>query len=368
MTERALRAAGCRTGRYTSPHLSAIEERFAIDGAPVAPAVLDEALARVRDAAAALPVPPTYFEATTAAALEVFRRAGVDLAVLEVGLGGRLDATNVVDPTAVAITVIDIDHTAQLGDRLEDIAREKAGIIRGPVPVVLARNPEAARAVVAARCATVGARLIEPAGDSRVETAYAGGRATVSITSPRAAYGPVTLALRGRHQIDNAVAAVRLVEEFAAAAGLTVGSDAVRTGLERAEWPARLETRTWRGTEVLLDAAHNPGGARALAAYVLEAYGRRLPMVLAIMRDKAIDDMLATFASAASHVVATAPASPRAARPEDLAARLRALQPGLPVEIAAAPADALARAASAGAPIVVAGSLYLAGEIRPLLS
>jgi dihydrofolate synthase/folylpolyglutamate synthase len=188
------------------------------------------------------------------------------------------------------------------------------------------------------------------------------------MATPRAAYGAMRLGLRGRHQIDNAVAAVRLVEEFAAAVNLAVGPEAVRTGLEMVEWPARLEVRTWRGHDVLLDAAHNPGGARALAAYVLETYARPLPLVVAIMRDKAIDDILEALAPAASHVVVTAPASPRAARPGDLAARLRALRPHLPVDVATDPADALARAASAGSPIVVAGSLYLAGEIRPLLS
>jgi dihydrofolate synthase/folylpolyglutamate synthase len=368
MAERALRAAGCRTGRYTSPHLAALEERFALDGEPVAPAVLDEALARVRDAAASLDSPPTYFEATTAAAFEIFRRSGVEVAVLEVGLGGRLDATNVVDAAAVAITAIDVDHTAQLGPRVEDIALEKAGIIRASGPVVLARNPEAVRAVVAAQCASVGARLVDAGADSRVDVTYAGGRATLSMATPRAAYGAMRLGLRGRHQIDNAVAAVRLVEEFAAAVNLAVGPEAVRTGLEMVEWPARLEVRTWRGHDVLLDAAHNPGGARALAAYVLETYARPLPLVVAIMRDKAIDDILEALAPAASHVVVTAPASPRAARPGDLAARLRALRPYLPVDVATDPADALARAASAGSPIVVAGSLYLAGEIRPLLS
>ena len=368
MTERGLRAAGYRTGLYTSPHLTHLEERIALDGVPVAPATLDDALGRVEGAARALRVPPTFFEATTAVALEVFRERAVDIAVLEVGLGGRLDATNVVDPIAIAITSIDFDHMAELGDTIEAIAAEKAGLIRRPVPVVLGRNPAPVRDVVARQCEAVGARLHLVASDTRVEAEFAEGRAAVTITTPHATYGRARLSLRGRHQVDNAVTAVRLLEETAVAGGLAVGAEAIRAALEETRWPARLEMRSWQGREVLVDAAHNPGGARALAAFLREVYGRPLPMVIAVMRDKAIDDMLDALAPAASHVVFTAPATPRAERPELLVSRLAHRWPDLPGEAVLPPARALARAVSLGEPAVVAGSLYLAGEIRPLLS
>ena len=368
MTERSLRSSGLTTGRYTSPHLTHLEERFAVDGRPVSADVLDGALERVRQAAAWLPAPPTFFEATTAAALQIFADAGVEIAVLEVGLGGRLDATNVVEPVAVAITAVDVDHTAQLGHTLGEIAREKAGIIRAAIPVVLARNPPEVREAVQAASAAAGARLFDAGADSRIDADFTDGRATVSLVTPHGRYDRARLSLRGRHQIDNAVTAVRLLEELSASTGLAVTTSAVRAGLEEAVWPARLERLSWRGHEVLLDAAHNPGGARALAAYVRETYGCRLPMVVAIMRDKAIDDMLAALAEVASRFIVTAPASPRAAPPDELAARVRHTLPGMKVDVVAQPAEALARAVSFGAPVVVAGSLFLAGEVRPLLS
>ncbi len=368
MVERALRAAGVTTGRYTSPHLSALEERFALDGRSVAPPVLDTALERVRQAAASLASPPTFFEATTAAALEIFRDARVQVAVLEVGLGGRLDATNVVGPAAAAITSVDFDHTAQLGARLEDIAREKAGIMRADIPVVLAENPPEVRDAVRAAATAAGARLFDVSEDSRVTGELDHGQAVITLETPRGCYDRVRLGLRGRHQIANALTAVRLLEEFGASAAVSIPPDAVRTGLEAAVWPARLELLSWRGQPVLLDGAHNPGGARALAAYVQETYGRRLPFVLAVMRDKAVDEMLAALGQVASHIVATAPDSDRALRADELASRVRERLPAMPLERADDPADALARAALRGSPVVVAGSLYLAGEIRPLLS
>ncbi|HUF47912.1 MAG TPA: folylpolyglutamate synthase/dihydrofolate synthase family protein [Vicinamibacterales bacterium] len=367
IVERALRAAGCRTGRYTSPHLSAIEERFEVSGAEVAPAVLDAALERVRAAAAGLASPPTFFEVTTAAALEIFRTAQVDVAVIEVGLGGRLDATNVVEPIAGAITAIDFDHMAELGHRLEDIAREKAGIVRPGIPIVLGRNRPAARDAVAAACEAAGAHLVDADASTEVESRLVDGRTILRLRTPHAHHENVQLALRGRHQIDNAVTAVRLLEEWPALAG-GIGEAAIRVGLEQTVWPARLELLHWQGQPVLLDAAHNPAGARALVSYLGDAFGRRLPLVVGIMRDKAIDEMLRVLAPAASRFVLTAADTPRAASATELSEQARRVCPDVPQVVAANPVDALARAASAGSPVVVAGSLYLVGEIRPWLS
>ena len=366
MVEHGLRAAGYRTGRYTSPHLIDLEERFAVDGRTVTAATLDAALGRVREAAGRLESPPSFFEATTAAALAIFQAADVHFAVLEVGLGGRLDATNVTRPEAVAITQVARDHEALLGGSLDAIAREKAAVIHEGSLVVLAPNPpEVERAVrdvvVAERASLVLAR-----DDVTAEATMADGLTQLTLATPAREYAGVRLALRGRHQIDNAIVATRLLEAMTAAGLAEVPAAAIRAALEDVSWPARLDLRTWRGRPVLIDGAHNPAGAASLAAYVLEAWDRPVPMVVAILKDKSVDEMLAALAPAASRLIFTAPASSRAARPADLAARAAAVVPGIPVAVADRPVDALARAveaAGADAPVVVAGSLYLAGEV-----
>jgi dihydrofolate synthase/folylpolyglutamate synthase len=366
MVERGLRAAGYRTGRYTSPHLVDIEERFAIDGQQISAQQLDEVGARVREAARALPHPPSFFEATTALALEVFRDEHVDVAVLEVGLGGRLDATNVVTPVGVAITAIDIDHEQYLGSTIEQIAGEKAGVIKPGALVVLGANPPAAERVVRDAATRAGAFLVHATKDEGVSMSWKmnEGRARLSLITPRRTYPPLTLALRGRHQVENAVTAVRLLEELSAREVFEVPESAVIEGLTRVEWPARLEHVTWRGRTVVIDGAHNPAGARALASYLSETYGRRVPMVVGIMRDKKIDEMIDALAPVAAHFAFTAASSGRAASPAELAAVARRVAPAVPYSESVSPIDALQAAAAHGDPIVVAGSLYLAGEVR----
>jgi dihydrofolate synthase/folylpolyglutamate synthase len=369
IVERALRAAGCRTGRYTSPHLVHLEERFAIDGAPVPPATLDAVTARVLDAARALPAPPSFFEATTAAALDLFRTAAVDVAVLEVGLGGRLDATNVVTPIAVAITAIDFDHEAYLGTTIEAIAGEKAGVIKPGVDVVLADNPPAVVDVVRRAAEEAGARLVLAGDDTTLTIDDACDPAIITLITPVRTYAHLQLGLRGRHQAANAVTAIRLLETLAAGrARLPIGADAIRTGVEQVVWPGRLELFRQGGIDLLIDGAHNPAGARALAAHIAQVYGQPLPMVVGVMRDKNVDAIVAALAPAASRFFFTAPASPRAAVPAEL---VRAAARVAPLVAAAAidrPMDAVRRASAHGAPVVVAGSLYLAGEIRAGLS
>jgi dihydrofolate synthase/folylpolyglutamate synthase len=368
MLERALRAAGYRTGRYISPHLVRLEERFAIDGIAIDEGTLDAAAARVRHAAIALPAPPSFFEATTAIALDVFREARVDLAVLEVGLGGRLDATNAVEPIGVAITSIDFDHEQYLGHTIEAIAREKAGIIKPGVVAVLGENRAEVQHVVRAASEAAPAELtFAPAGVA-TDVQLVEGQCRLHLRTPRHDYGSVTLALRGRHQADNAVVAVRLLEELTARRRLDVPAAAIRVGLEDAVWPARLELLPWRGGHVLIDGAHNPAGARALTAYVRETYGRKVPCVIGAMKDKRIADVIAALASCASHLVCTAVASPRAATPDELASVATEVAPGVRVRAVAHPTDALAIARDLGDPVVVAGSLYLAGEVRAHLT
>jgi dihydrofolate synthase/folylpolyglutamate synthase len=375
MIERGLREAGAVTGRYTSPHLTAIEERMAIGGVSIPPATFDRLAARVRHAAGALPAPPSFFEATTAIALEAFRDAAVDAAVLEVGLGGRLDATNAVTPVLAVITSVDLDHQQYLGNTLEAIAAEKAGIIKAGVPTVLARNPEQVLDVVRRTCAERESPLTyAPDGvETRAELRH--GVTHLRLVTPVDRWEPITLGLRGRHQIDNAVTAVRALEAIDAAGLIKVPLSARRGALERVQWPGRLELRRWRGgqdgggtAEVLVDGAHNPAGARALASYLSETYDRPLPIVFGAMQDKDVDGLVAALAPAASAFICVGVASPRSARPADLSAVVTRVAPGVDARTAATLSDALVTASRLGAPIVVAGSLYLAGEIRGLLS
>ena len=368
MVERGLRAAGYRTGRYTSPHLTTIEERMAVDGRPIAPDVFDRLADRVRDAADRLPAPPSFFEATTALALEAFREAGVDIGVFEVGLGGRLDATNVLSPVGVAITSIDFDHEQYLGHTIEAIATEKAGVIKPGSFCVLAANPPVVRDLVEAACRAAGADFISAPGSVTATAALVGGATRLRLRTPSADYGSVALSLRGRHQIDNAVTAVRLMEELARRGLARLPAAAIRTALEDVEWPGRLELRRWQDRNVLIDGAHNPAGAHALCAYLEEAYGRRLPIVIGVMRDKNIRRMLEELTPSAACLICTAPRSPRAAPAHELAAIARDVAPSIEVLEATPAAAALSLAIARDTPVVVAGSLYLAGEIRAELS
>jgi dihydrofolate synthase/folylpolyglutamate synthase len=364
MVERGLRAAGCRTGRYTSPHLVHLEERFAIDGEPLRVDRVDQVAVQIQAASRSLPAPPSFFEATTALALEAFRQQAIEVAVLEVGLGGRLDATNAVDPIAVAITSVDFDHEAWLGSTIEAIAREKAGIIKPGVVTVLGPNPPEVDEVVAAACTAAGAPLVR-AADATVEDAgLTDGHARVTVQTPTREYRGITLSLAGRHQVPNALVAMRLLEELSARTPFHVSPTAVRTAVEDVRWPARLERIRGRGLDLLIDGAHNPAGARALAAYLSEVYARPLPMVVGIMADKHAEAMVAALAPAASHLAFTAANTPRAARPADLAALAARFAPDRPVVSFDQPADAIRYAAGFGSPVVVAGSLYLAGEVR----
>jgi dihydrofolate synthase/folylpolyglutamate synthase len=364
MVERGLRAAGSRTGRYISPHLVRLEERFAIDGVDTTATELDRAADRMRDAARSLPYPPSFFEATTAMALDLFRSARVDVAVLEVGLGGRLDATNIVPTIAQAIAAIDYDHQQYLGDTIEAIAREKAGIIKPGGVVVLGGNPPEVREVVASEAARQGARYVYALDDVVAQTQVTDGVTTLMLKTPHRSYPGMRLALRGRHQVANAITAVRLLEELTAEGALSVPDEAIRTAVELVIWPARLELIRSGATDILIDGAHNPAGARALASYLDETYGRRLPIVFGAMRDKDLDGLVAAIAPVASHFVLTAAGSTRAATPDDLEAVAGRVAPDVPRQRFSASVDALEFARGLDRVVVVAGSLYLAGEIR----
>jgi dihydrofolate synthase/folylpolyglutamate synthase len=357
MVHRGLRAAGHRAARYTSPHLERIEERFVVGDREVSTEDLRIALAHVKAAieglqrSGALESPPTFFECATAAAFDLFRDAGVRLAVLEVGLGGRLDATNVVTPIVAAITSIGLDHQAQLGNTLEAVAAEKAGVIKPGIPVIVGELPPEARHVVEQVCRERGARLIPAAG--------CGERAMLARTTP--------LALRGMHQRENATVAACVLGEIDHL-GFAVGPEAVRSGLSDVQWPGRLEEITVGGTQFLLDAAHNPDGARALAGYLDGSEWRDATLIFAAMQDKAVDAMLRALAAVCRTVICTAPDTPRALPAAALAERARSI-PGATwtVKTAADPEDAVTMAQAESARVVVAGSIFLIGPVRGIL-
>jgi dihydrofolate synthase/folylpolyglutamate synthase len=369
MTHAALRAAGIRAGRYTSPHLSDLSERFVIDDRPVDTGSLEAAVEDVLACAdrlqqtGVLPVPPTFFEATTAAAFELFRRARLQIAVIEVGLGGRFDATNVIAPMAGAITTIDFDHQQHLGHTLEAIAFEKAGIIKSGMTVVIGDLPPDAAAVMRRAADERGARLVIASQDARCRAELVDGRARVSIETPHGSYGPVTLGLRGEHQVANALVAVRLLEATSAE-GTPIARDAIEQGLANAQWPARLELLAIDGgRRVLMDAAHNPEGARALAAYLRRWHPERPPLVLGVMRDKNVSEIIRTLLPHVSRVIATAAPTPRARPADELAGYLRDAG-ATDVVVEPDASRAIERALERASTVCVAGSIFLVGAVR----
>lgn len=372
MVESALRAAGYRTARYTSPHLERIEERFVVNGREIATGDLRDAVGRVQrqverlTADGTLAAPPTFFECCTAAAFELFREHRVELAVIEVGLGGRLDATNVLTPMVSAITSIALDHQEQLGDSIESIAWEKAGIVKPAVPLVSGRVPAQADAVIARVCAERGAPLRRVTDAVRTSVHRLVAPPEVTFETSRRRLEHVTLGLDGRHQIDNATVTVAVLDALADA-GIAVDDDAVRGGLSKIEWPARLERLRWRGADVLLDAAHNPAGACELAAYLDAIEWSGLTLVFGVMRDKDAAGMLRVLAPRCSSIVFTTPPTPRALSATHLRALASAVDRWPETVVVDDPEAAMAHAARPGARVVVAGSLFLIGALRGIL-
>ncbi|MEQ1869948.1 MAG: folylpolyglutamate synthase/dihydrofolate synthase family protein [Vicinamibacterales bacterium] len=370
MVESVLRAAGAHTGRYTSPHLIDLTERFAIDGQPIGVPPLSTALREVIEVVSGLrrrqvlETPPTFFEVTTAAAFALFRREQVEVAVCEVGLGGRLDATNVLSPIATAITSIGVDHERYLGSTLADIAAEKAGTIKPGVPVVVGNMTREAHAVIARVARGQQAPLIDAhrGVECTVRPSNEGPwRQHLQLRTPLRDYHDLELGLAGAHQIGNAIVAVRLLETVSLP-GRVISDDAIRTGLQRVVWPGRLQ-RVDRpgGRSVLLDAAHNPDGARTLAEF-LEPRGA-CPLVFAAMRDKDIEGILAALRGRVSAIVLTRASHPRSAEPAALYETAGRILGAIPRLIVEAPDEALDAAWTFAPDIVVAGSIFLLGDI-----
>jgi dihydrofolate synthase/folylpolyglutamate synthase len=356
MVESALRGPQLRTGLFTSPHLAEPTERIRIDGRPISADRFAEAFDRVH-AVNALDNHTTYFETVTAMALLVFAEEGVDMVVLEVGLGGRLDATNVVSPELCVITPVDFDHEAFLGKSLESIAGEKAGILKLGVPAVFARQrPEAAR-VLDQRAAELSVPVARTADWSICDLEIDARGSRFRLTGGRDLH--IACPLAGEHQVENAVTAA------VALAYLGVADSAIEAGIARTRWPGRLE-RVRERPEIILDGAHNPAGARALAAYIDRFYAHRpVHLIYGAMRDKAIDEISGILFPRAHQVIVTAPQQARALAPEAL--RDIAAHPNLRTAPTLRDALALVEDASPEDVVFVTGSLFLVAEARALL-
>jgi dihydrofolate synthase / folylpolyglutamate synthase len=378
MIESILRTAGIKTGLYTSPHLERINERIRIDGVPVGDAEFAAAFERVLSeieaemAAGRLAAHPTFFEVMTAMAFVAFERAGVELAVYEVGLGGRLDATNIVDPRVAVITEIDFDHEAYLGHSLREIAGEKAGIIKKGAVVVSSASREEAREVIARRCEEQSVRLVdvEEAWKLRGET-KADERGAYSVDAEWAETGEifrVAPALAGKFQVRNALAAAAAAMELRSG-GVAITREQIEEGVAQTEWPGRLELVAQR-PDVYLDGAHNPGAARALRDFWEENFrGRRIFLVYGAMRDKQVDEVAGLLFPRAECVIFTQPRQMRAISAEALAEI--SSHWARSYECVADVEGALRRArelAGTDGVIFATGSLFLVGEAREIVS
>jgi len=353
MLAAALKADGRRVGLYTSPHLVSFRERIRVDGEAIAEDAVVDGVEAIGTLVARLDA--SVFEATTALALDHFARERVDVAVLEVGLGGRFDATTVGRPAVTVLTSIDLDHQEVLGHTVGEIAADKAHIIRSGVAVSAAQAPEAT------------APILEHAARAKVPLLMAGRDLSVTVrvrslegqrldcAGPDFRVDDLRVRLLGAYQPGNTLLAVT------AAHVLGCGQRALREGIARAHWPGRFEVRRRPGGWLVLDGAHNPAGARALAESLAVYFGDTpMTLVLGMLRDKDAAGIVAPLIGRTRRVVLAASANPRAAAPDELR---RLIPAGVPVEAAASVADALARAADPSVPLVcVAGSLSLVGD------
>ncbi len=361
-------AGGLRTGLYTSPHLHRAGERIRVGEVDLSDGELDQILERAFRAADAAPeISVTYFEILTAAAFLAFSRRGLDLAVLEVGLGGRFDATNIAPAALSLITSIGLDHVEELGPTAASIAREKAGVFRAGRPALVGWVETEARSALADAARETGAVVHDAARElviSDTTTSIDGTR--FSLTTP---CGQYTLAtpLPGAHQARNVALAARSAELLSTALP-SLRREAIAVGAAATRWPGRLEKVTVRGRAVLLDGCHNAAGAEALALFLRDAgLAGRVPLVFGAMADKDVEAIAAVLFPAAASVRLVRVSSPRAATAEELARRTAAVRPdALRMEnVEVALRELLAEPDPA--PIIVAGSLYLVGEARSLI-
>jgi dihydrofolate synthase/folylpolyglutamate synthase len=329
------RAQGYRTGLFISPHLVTFRERIRVNGEMISEGAAANGLTMIRNLTADWDPHPTFFEVTTALALKHFGEAKIDVAVLETGLGGRLDATNAVQSDVSVITPIGLDHEKWLGRTLAEIAAEKAGIIKPGVPVVFAPQRPQAEQVIRARAAECGSP-VQFVGET---------------------YHSSPVALRGEYQKQNAAVAIAAIY----AANMQVGEKAIVRGLAAVEWPARFQKWDER---TIIDGAHNPGAARILAQTWREVFGdQKATLVFAVLSDKDLRGICEALAPIAESVLLPKILSERAAAPEELAKMFSIITPPLPHSITPTIADALMLARAQPNPILITGSLHFAGEV-----
>ncbi|MBN1671595.1 MAG: bifunctional folylpolyglutamate synthase/dihydrofolate synthase [Kiritimatiellae bacterium] len=368
-----LRAAGYKTGLYTSPHLLRFNERFRVNGICISDAeltqLLDELEAPVQAVDGTIDDRElTFFEITTALGFEHFRRKGVEIGVIETGMGGRLDATNVLTPRVSVITRVSLEHTIYLGTDLAAIAREKAGIIKPGVPVVCGPLPDEALNVVIDTARARGATLVRAAECVSVNAVdQKADRQRVHVDSAAADYGRVEFPLLGKHQLENCAIAVATLDLLGNEPGLDIPADAVREGLRTVFWPARFQFLS-HDPPVVLDVAHNPEAGHALAQ-TLKPFAKRhkVGLVFAIANDKDIRGYLKPLAKVVDRCWAVPMTNPRGLAPEHAAATLRAL--GFKVSqttLADGLAEAEAWAKADNGFVCIAGSLFLAGDVLAL--
>ena len=361
-------AAGVRAGLYTSPHLERVGERIRIEEADVSDGELDDHLAAVFRAADAAPeIPLTYFEALTAAALVAFAERRLELSILEVGLGGRFDATNISPARLSLVTSIGLDHVEELGPTVEAIAREKAGVFRAGRPALVARCEDGAHRALEGAARETGAIFHDAAREiavSDVETSLDGTR--FRLVTPEGRYR-LSTPLPGAHQAANTALAAR-ASELLAGDFPALDADAVERGAAATRWPGRLEKIFAGGQTLILDGCHNPQGAEALATFLRDAgLEGRAKLVFGAMADKDVERMAAILFPAVASVTLVAANSPRSASPDELLRRTAMARPeAAKVEDVAEALSGLLRRADP-APIIVAGSLYLVGEARSLI-
>ncbi len=370
--EAVLRAAGRRVGTFTSPHLESWTERFRIDGREVEGSKLASAIDRIRPHADALrlgdaALVPSFFDVTTAAALVLFREASVDFAILETGLGGRLDSTNVCVPAVTCVTSIELEHTDKLGSRLGEIAAEKAGILKHGVPAVVGPLPPEARAVVVERALEVGAPVVELGRSFRFELLEESLDGLRLRLEDEALDVEVRVPVMGAHQAVNAALAVACVRRaLGAEASL---SSAVTRGLAAAKLPGRVEVLQ-RDPTLIVDSAHTAVSAQSLAASLSRLPRRRTRLVLSISAGKDLASILEALLPVATEVTVTRAEPARSLAPGEIAAAIRAVAPGVPVNVIPNPHLAVRAARDGLGPgdcLCATGSVYLAGIARRVL-
>jgi dihydrofolate synthase/folylpolyglutamate synthase len=370
--ESILRQAGFRTGLNTSPHLEKINERIRVDGSEISDTDFADTLARIQAlieellAVGKLRAHPTYFECVTAMAFQYFAEARVDFGVFEVGLGGRLDATNILTPAISVISNIDFDHENFLGHSLQEIASEKAGILKKGVPVVVAAQRPEVREVILARANKLGCPVIEtPHAYCIEEETTERGCARAQITEIASGWSArVAPQLAGRFQLQNAINAVAAARTLAAR-GYRIPKIAIEQGIAAAVWPGRLE-RLQSGPDVYVDGAHNPAAARELATFWEENFaGRRIFLIYGALRDKAVDEIAGVLFPHAAEVVFTEPRTSRAISAWQLSeiAAHHAHDSNV-IPDAEQALDYILSKANPQDAVFVTGSLYLVGQLR----